>query len=171
MCPLRERLREREREREKRRERERERERERRERDRERGRERRREREREGREEREDSQDSCHRFAPSCFFIFLRAKTNHFPANGWCDSAHWGAAGLTCMRNGDYHGVIIEADLALPIACALPPPFLLWLVAYCTFSTPPSCTDLVGRSIRESREVSDRSSSGADKTGWNVVLG
>ena len=49
----------------------------------------------------------------------------------------WGDAGLTCMRNGDYHGAIIEADLALPIACALPPPFLLWLVAYCTFSTPP----------------------------------
>ena len=53
-------------------------------------------------------------------------------------TVHWGAAGLTCMRNGDYNGVSIEADLALPIACALPPPFLLWLVAYCTFSTPPS---------------------------------
>ena len=39
---------------------------------------------------------------------------------------HWGDAGLTCMRNSDYHGAIIEADLALPIACALPPPpFLL----------------------------------------------
>ena len=32
-----------------------------------------------------------------------------------------------------------EADLALRTARALPPPFLLWLVAYCTFSTPP-CT-------------------------------
>ena len=52
-------------------------------------------------------------------------------------TVHWGDAGLTCMRNSDYHGAIIEADLALPIACALPPPFLLWLVAYCTFSTPP----------------------------------
>ena len=30
-----------------------------------------------------------------------------------------------------------EADLALWTARALPPPFLLWLVAYCTFSTPP----------------------------------
>ena len=71
--------------------------------------------------------------------VFLRAKTNHFPANGSFDmTVHWGEAGLTCMRNGDYHGAIIEADLALPIACALPPPFLLWLVAYCTFSTPPS---------------------------------
>ena len=30
-----------------------------------------------------------------------------------------------------------EADLALRTARALPPPFLLWLVAYCTFSTPP----------------------------------
>ena len=32
-------------------------------------------------------------------------------------------------------------------------------------------TDLVGRSVRESREISNRSSSGVDKTGWNVVLG
>ena len=31
-----------------------------------------------------------------------------------------------------------EADLALRTARALPPPFLLWMVAYCTFSTPPS---------------------------------
>ena len=30
-----------------------------------------------------------------------------------------------------------EADLALRTAPGLPPPFLLWLVAYCTFSTPP----------------------------------
>ena len=38
-------------------------------------------------------QSTCYRFAPSCFFIFLRAKTNHFPANNRsCDSAlaHWG---------------------------------------------------------------------------------
>ena len=55
-------------------------------------------------------------------------------------TVQWGDAGLTCMRNGDYHGAIIEADLALPIACALPPPFLLRLVAYCTFSTPPTET-------------------------------
>ena len=33
-----------------------------------------------------------------------------------------------------------EADLALRTARALPPPFLLWLVAYCTFSTPPWST-------------------------------
>ena len=32
-------------------------------------------------------------------------------------------------------------------------------------------TDLVGRSVRESREISNRSSSGVDKTGWNVMLG
>ena len=30
-----------------------------------------------------------------------------------------------------------EADLVLRTARALSPPFLLWLVAYCTFSTPP----------------------------------
>ena len=43
--------------------------------------------------------------------------------------------------NGDNQGaIIIEADLALGIACALPPPFLLWLVACCTFSTPPYLT-------------------------------
>ena len=54
-------------------------------------------------------------------------------------TVYWGDAGLTCMRNGDYHGAIIEADLALPIACALPPPFLLWLVAYCVFNAPLYC--------------------------------
>ena len=32
-------------------------------------------------------------------------------------------------------------------------------------------TDLVGQSVRESPEISNRSSSGIDKTGWNVVLG
>ena len=32
-------------------------------------------------------------------------------------------------------------------------------------------TDLVERSVRESRETFNRSSSGVDKTGWNVVLG
>ena len=36
------------------------------------------------------------------------------------------APGLVCMRNGDHHGAITEADLALPTARALPPPFLLW---------------------------------------------
>ena len=60
-------------------------------------------------------------------------------------TVHWGESGLTCMRNGDYHGAIIEADLALGIAYALPPPFLLWLVAYCTFSTPPSLSHQVKR--------------------------
>ena len=64
-------------------------------------------------------------------------------------TVHWGDAGLTCMRNSDYHGAIIEADLALPIACALPPPFLLWLVAYCTFSTPPCRTLSVRITVRE----------------------
>ena len=54
-------------------------------------------------------------------------------------TVHWGEAALTCMRNGDYHGAIFEADLALPIACALPPPFLLWLVAYCTSSFMVGC--------------------------------
>ena len=78
VCPLRERLREREKERERERneERERERERERREREGEKEKER-----------RERTPRTCHRFAPSIFFIFFRAKTNHFPANGWCDSA------------------------------------------------------------------------------------
>ena len=82
-----ERERERETESEKKEEREREREREEREREREREKERKRKREKRG--EREDSQDlpSLINFAPSCFFIFLRAKTNHFPANGSCDSA------------------------------------------------------------------------------------
>ena len=49
----------------------------------------------------------------------------------------WGDAGLTCMRNGDYHGAIIEADLALPIACALPPPlsFMVGCVLY-VFNAP-----------------------------------
>ena len=42
-----------------------------------------------------------------------------------------------------------EADLALRTARALPPPFLLWLVAYCTFSTPPYRTvDTVKQSQR-----------------------
>ena len=53
----------------------------------------------------------------------------------------WGEAGLTCMRNGDYHGAIIEADLALPIACALPPPFLLLLVA--SLEPGPTLVDMV----------------------------
>ena len=43
-------------------------------------------------------------------------------------TVHWGEAGLTCMRNGDYDGAMIEEDLALPIAGALPPPFFYgWL--------------------------------------------
>ena len=64
-------------------------------------------------------------------------------------TVHCGESGLTCMRNGDYHGAIIEADLALGIACALPPLFLLWLVAYCTFSTPPNrgCDVFKGRHV------------------------
>ena len=87
-----------------------------------------RKREREGGGGRESAervlpQRTCHRFAPSCFFIFLRAKTNHIPANRV--TVRQSALELTCMHNGDNHGAIIEADLALRIACALPPPFLL----------------------------------------------
>ena len=78
--------RERLREREGKRERERERERKRGEREIERGREREGEKEKERkerRERRERTPRTCHRFAPSCSFIFFaRAKTNHFPANG-----------------------------------------------------------------------------------------
>ena len=112
-----------------------------RERDKERGRKRERERERErgwGKKEREERrvwestpppppppQRTCHRFAPSCFFIFLRAKTNHFPANRV--TVRQSVLAITCMRKGDYHGAITAADLALRIACALPPPFLLFL--------------------------------------------
>ena len=85
------------------------------------------------------AQRTCHCFSPSCFWSVLRApKTNHFPVNRV--TVRQSALGFTCMRNGDYHGAIIEADLALRIACALPPPFLLWLVGYCTFSTP-SCSN------------------------------
>ena len=40
--------------------------------------------------------------------------------------------GFTCMRNSDQHGAIIEADIALRIACVLPPPPLSFrLVEYC----------------------------------------
>ena len=131
VCPLRERLREREKRREKR---EREREREREERDRERGREREKERKRKRGERGLPGLAIVSRQA--AFSFFCARKQTTFPPMGGV-TVHWGAAGLTCMRNGDYHGVIIEADLALPIASALPPPFLLWLVAYCTFSTPP----------------------------------
>ena len=59
------------------------------------------------------------------------------------------APGLVCMRNGDYHGAITEADLALRTARvrAFPPPFLLWYwVAYCTFSTPPCSVREIPRS-------------------------
>ena len=115
--------------------RERERERERRgERDRERGREREGEKEKERREEREDSQDLPSFRAKLLFHFFCARKQTTFPPMGRV-TVHWGDAGLTCMRNGDHHGAIIEADLALPIACALPPPFLLWLVAY-VFNAP-----------------------------------
>ena len=129
----------RETERERKRKRERERKRGEREREIVRGRERerRREREREGREEREDSTPrTCHRFAPSCFFIFLRAKTNHFPANGSCDSA-LGRRRAHMHAQRRLHGAIIEADLALPIACALPPPlsFMVGCVLY-VFNAP-----------------------------------
>ena len=92
VCPLREET-ERLREREKRREREREREREEREIEREREREIEREREREREKERKRKRGE--RGLPglaivsrqAAFSSFLRAKTNHFPANGWRDSA------------------------------------------------------------------------------------
>ena len=128
---------ERERLRERERREEREKDRKRGEREIERGREREGEKEKEREERRERTPRTCHRFAPSCSFIFFFARENKPLSRQWVVTVHWGDAALTCMRNGDYHGAIIEADLALRIACALPPPFLLWLVAYCTFSTPP----------------------------------
>ena len=122
------------------REREREREKERGERDRERGREREKERKRErGKRGERGLPGLAIVSRQAAFSFFCARKQTTFPPMGGV-TVHWGVAGLTCMRNGDYHGVIIEADLALPIACALPPPFLLWLVAYCTFSTPPFYT-------------------------------
>ena len=138
VCPLTER--ETEREREKGRERKREREKERGERDRERGKEREgeKEKEREERRERTRLPGLAIVSRQAAFSFFCARKQTTFPPMGRV-TVHWpwGEAGLACMRNGDYHGAIIEADLALPIACALPPPFLLWLAAYCTFSTPP----------------------------------
>ena len=83
VCPLWERLRDWERERNE----ERERERKRGEREIEREGEREKERKRKRGKRGERTPRTCHRFAPSCFFVFLRAKTNHFPANVWCDSA------------------------------------------------------------------------------------
>ena len=72
------------------------------------------------------------------FHFFFRAKTNHFPANRV--TVRQSALALTCKRNelpnSDYHGAIIEADLALRIACALPPPFLLWLLRTVRFQRP-----------------------------------
>ena len=108
-----------ERERERKEERERERERKARERDRERERERRREGER-------GLPGLAIVSRQTAFPAFCVQKQTTFPPMGRV-TVHWGEAGLTCMRNGDYHGAIIEADLALPIACALPPPFLLWM--------------------------------------------
>ena len=172
VCVSLERETERERERETKREKERERERERERGEIERERERR-EIEREGREGREDSQDLPSFRAKLLFHFFCARKQTTFPPMGGV-TVHWGAAGLTCMRNGDYHGVIIEADLALPIACALPPPFLLWLVAYCTFSThPPSCSrNTCDRSLhwhdRTSGEDRRRSSRAIDRVRWNM---
>ena len=55
-----------------------------------------------------------------------------------CDmTVRQSALALTCMRNGDYHGAIIEADLCTADRVCASSPFLLWLVTYCTFSTHP----------------------------------
>ena len=152
VCPLRQRQvrdgeRERERERESLRARERKEEEE-RDRERERGgegRERKRkregenEKEREKRGEKEDSSRELTILSRQVAFHDFFAREHKPLSRQSCDPAvRQSALGITCLRNGDYHGAIIEADLALRIACALPLPLLLWLVAYCTFSTPPA---------------------------------
>ena len=117
--------RETERERREEREREREREKERGERDRAREREREGEKEKERRERRERTPRTCHRFAPSCSFIFFaRAKTNHLPANGL-----WQCTGAThtCAT-----ATIMAPSLRQTLHCGshvrfLPPFFYDWL--------------------------------------------
>ena len=130
---------ERETERLRERERETERKKRRREKERERERERRGE-EREERKERTPPEDLPSFRAKLLFhFFFCARKQTTFPPIIDRVTVRQSALGLTYMRKGDYDGAIIEADLALRIACALPPPppLSFMVVAYCTFSTPP----------------------------------
>ena len=122
-------------------ERERLRERERKERERERvgggerERERKRDREEEKRREEKTPQEDVPSFRTKLLFhFFFRAKTNPFPANRV--RVRQSALGLTYMRNGDYHGAITEADLALRIACALSPPFFYGCLRTVRFQRP-----------------------------------
>ena len=149
----RERLRERERKGggEREREREREREKERGERD----------REREGEREKEKKRKRGKRgerglpglaivSRQAAFSFFCVRKRTTFPPMGRV-TVHWGESGLTCMRNGDYHGSIIEADLALGIARALPPPFFYGSLCTVRFQRP--LVELILAQIEDSCSV------------------
>ena len=77
---------------------------------------------------RERTPRTCHRLAPSCFFIFLPAKTNHFPANGSCDSA----LGRCRAHDACATATIMAPSLRQTMHCRshvrlLPPFFYGWL--------------------------------------------